>query len=264
MTNKPVTNALQTPIEAAAPSEEAAPNALPFNLTPADAAMVAAQTGELTEADFEKLVTGELAAEMESFGGVQLPRVKVPSGGGIAFEIPGADPDEPEVSKTITGTVIAHHAINRYYALGMDASEGKNNAPDCTSNDGVVGVPAVQGQGYGGLCADCPLNVFGSGKNGGKACSNRHRLLYLAEGQIFPWIVDVTPTSLKRMREYAAAQLIHLRRPLWALVTTIGLEKVKGASADYAEMTFKTVRTLTPAEAMAAKAKGEQYTTAGV
>ena len=186
-------------------------------------------------------------------------------GGGIAFETPSGDPESPNVSKSIVGTIVAHHAINRYYILGMDESETKNNPPDCYSNDGAVGIPAVEGQGYGGMCADCPLNVFGSGSNGvGKACSNRHRLLFLADGQIFPWIVDVTPTSLKKFREYAGAQLISFHRPPWALVTEISLSKVKGPKADYAEMQFRTTKQLDPMDALAMKAKGEQYTATGL
>ena len=72
------------------------------------------------ESEF-KLVTisGELAEavaeEMDGLGAIPFDKVKIPSGGGLAFEVPGEDEDNPDVVKEIRGVIVDHHPVNAYW-----------------------------------------------------------------------------------------------------------------------------------------------------
>ena len=57
-------------------------------------------------------------------------RVKLPAGGGTAFEIPSAESDESEMAKDITGVIVYNHPAYAYY---HDKYTGGNNPPDCGS-----------------------------------------------------------------------------------------------------------------------------------
>ena len=80
-------------------------------------------------------------------------RVKLPAGGGTAFEIPSADGEDSEMAKDITGVIVYNHPA--YY---HDKYNGGSNPPDCGSFDGVSGIGNP-----GGSCQNCPYNKFGSG-----------------------------------------------------------------------------------------------------
>ena len=107
-------------------------------------------------------------------------RVKLPAGGGTAFELPAADGEEAEMVKEITGVIVYNHPA---YALYMDKYAGGNNPPDCGSFDGIMGVGNP-----GGKCADCPYNKFGSGDGQSKLCKNKRLLYILREEELFPLI----------------------------------------------------------------------------
>ena len=47
----------------------------------------------------------ELAEDMEGMQ-MNFPRVKIPSGGSLQFEIPTGDPDNPDYAKTLTGIIL--------------------------------------------------------------------------------------------------------------------------------------------------------------
>ena len=82
-------------------------------------------------------------------------RVKLPAGGGTAFEIPSAEGEDSEMAKDITGVIVYNHPAYAYY---HDKYTGGNNPPDCGSFDGVNGIGNP-----GGNCQNCPYNKFGSG-----------------------------------------------------------------------------------------------------
>ncbi len=62
-------------------------------------------------------------------------RVKLPTGGAIAFEIPSTDGEDSEIAKDITGVIVYNHPAYAYY---RDKYNGGNNPPDCGSFDGVI------------------------------------------------------------------------------------------------------------------------------
>ena len=123
-----------------------------------------------------------------------LDRIRIPAGGGIAFEIPTLEGSDS--AKTIEGVVVGWKTVRGYYA---NAYDGSNNPPDCSSNDGEVGMGDP-----GGYCSDCPLNAWGSDPKGGKgkACAEKRMLFVLRKDDVLPIVIMVPPTSLKGIREY--------------------------------------------------------------
>ena len=108
---------------------------------------------------------GELFAEELDGLTPSFERIKIPAGGGLAFEVPGDDPDSPDSVKEFKAVILYHHPINCFYE---EEYTGGNNPPDCGSMDGKIGVCSESGEIK--YCSDCPNNKFGSAKNGGKAC----------------------------------------------------------------------------------------------
>lgn len=110
--------------------------------------------------------------ELDGLGPIPFDTVKVPSGGGIAFEVPSDDPESPDSEKSLVGVIVYHHCTNAYWANSFD---GKNEQPDCASMDGKNGIDRDSGELR--QCESCPLNQFGSAPDGkGKACKNMHRM----------------------------------------------------------------------------------------
>src|SRR5690606_29691000 len=77
-------------------------------------------------------------AMMEELEGLELTfdRVKIPSGGGLAFEIP-IDDDEVDTAKEIVGVVVDHHRVNAYWPT---LYSGQGQPPACSSMDGKIGM----------------------------------------------------------------------------------------------------------------------------
>lgn len=178
--------------------------------------------------------------------------VKIPSGGGLAFEIPGDDPDNPEMVKELVGIIIDHHPANAYWA---DEFSGQNATPDCMSNDGKMGIGNP-----GGNCANCQMNQWGSGRNGGRACKNTRRVYLLREGDIMPILLILPPSSLKNIADYLAKRIIAKGRRSYSVVTKVTLRKKQNKDGiTYSEAVFSVVRDLTPEEAEKAKKLSEQF-----
>lgn len=145
-------------------------------------------------------------------------RIKIPTGGGLTFEIPSDDPNNPDVVKEIVGVIVDHHPINAYWPQKF---EGQNNAPDCSSLDGKkgIGVP-------GGNCKNCPLNKFGSAPDGkGKACKNMHRVYILRNGETWPLLLTLPPTSIKPFADYLAKRILPKGLRSYGVITKITLKK---------------------------------------
>ena len=190
-----------------------------------------------------------MAAELEGLS-VSFDRVKVPSGGLTAFEMPGEDDDSPEVSKEFEAVILHHHAVRGYY---REEYAGGHTPPDCGSIDGRAGVGDP-----GGKCGECPLDKFGTGRNGGKACKERRRLYLLQEGQVFPLLYSVPSASLKPFAKYVLRLLTRGLVPSEA-VTRFSLKKaVSGGDLDYSEAAFKLARPLSDGEKGAVAAYAQE------
>lgn len=175
---------------------------------------------------------------------MSFPVLKVPSGGNLAFTLPGEDGD---VAKTLDVVIVDRFKANAYWENVFD---GNNNPPDCMSPD------AEFGYGYpGGECASCSLNQFGSDpKDGkGKACKNMVRTYILLEGEMLPWKLDIPPTSLRVFSDYISSVVLKGKHP-YGVVTRIGLETAKNTTGiTYSKLTFKAVGALTKEQTAASK-----------
>ena len=177
----------------------------------------------------------ELAEDMDGMQ-MNFPRVKIPSGGSLQFEIPTGDPDNPDYAKTLTGIILFNHPNNAYWPEG-DANDD-NATPLCSSTDGKLGVGTP-----GGSCAVCAMNQFGSAaERRGKACKNMRVLYLLRSGELVPLQLSLPPTSLKPFRQFIG-QAVSLRRR-----ATYGMKKMNNGKDDYSVATFRLLSDLSGAE----------------
>lgn len=180
----------------------------------------------------------------------QLERIKLPSGGMTAFEVPAGDGENTELAKEIEGVILYNHPVYSYY---REAYKGGNNPPDCGSFDGISGSGEP-----GGTCKTCPFNQFGSGEGKGKACKNRRMLYILRENEIFPMMLNLPTGSLKGFTKYVQSLLTRGKRP-HQVVTKISLRKASNSGGiDYSQAVFKAVRTLEEKEQQNIDSMSEQ------
>lgn len=211
-------------------------------------------TGDLAEA---------VAEEMDGLGSIPFDRVKIPSGGGLAFELPGEDEEDAESATELVGVILDHNPVNSYWA---NKFTGGNEQPDCSSFDGKQGV--VRDTGEIRNCESCPYNKFGS-DNAGKACKNIHRVFMLREGNPVPLILSLPPTSLKYMRNYIAKRVLLKGYRCWQVLTKITLKKEKSKDGiTYSRAAFAFIDALTPEQVQQAAAMRDMvksiYRTIGV
>lgn len=187
-----------------------------------------------------------LAEEME---GLQLsfPRIKIPSGGGLAFEIPGDDPENPDAEKEIVGIIVDHHPVNAYW---QNKYSGANNPPDCSSMDGKIGIDA---DGNRKPCNSCPMNDWGSSEDGrGKACKNMHRVYILREGEMLPLLLTLPPTSLKNISDYLGLRIVSKGLRSYGVVSKVSLKKAQNAGGiNYSQAVFALAGKLSPEQTKA-------------
>lgn len=197
---------------------------------------VKTQKAEVAVADKFEIVTGyeemdedtkaEFEDEMDDLdadGGIEAKRIKIPSGGGKAFEVETDDPDDPEVLKEIDGVILFTHHMNAYWAHAFGAADADGNtdkAPDCSSLDGKTGLDRTTGEVR--ECASCPYNQFGSAGYG-KACKNMRRLYIIRSGQPGVYLLTVPPTSMRDMNKSLKALMGKTKTPYTRQVVTLRL-----------------------------------------
>lgn len=182
-------------------------------------------------------VVQAMAEEMDGLT-LNFPRVKIPSGGGLAFEVPGDDPENPETEKEIVGVMVDHHPVNAYWA---EKYTGGNAAPDCSSMDGK--------NGDYGPCASCQFNEWESDPEGkrGKACKNMHRVYLLREDEIMPLLLTLPPTSLKNISDYLGLRVVSKGLRSYGVVTKVSLKKAQNAGGiEYSQAVFTLAGKLSP------------------
>lgn len=195
---------------------------------------------------------GFLGEEMDDCAGLEFSfdRIKIPSGGTTAFEVPGDSEDDVEMVKEITGVILYNHPAFSYYT---EKYTGGNNPPDCGSFDGVTGHGNP-----GDNCGSCPYNQFGSGDGQSKACKNRRMLYILQEGELFPQVLSLPTGSLKEFTKYVKRQLSKGRK-LNQVVTKISLKKATSSSGiSFSQAVFSMSRPLDLAERTAVANLTEQ------
>ena len=177
----------------------------------------------------------ELSEDMDGLR-LSLPRVKIPGGGALQFEIPSTDPDNPDYAKTLEGVILFNHAANSYWAEGEEYSD--NNPPLCQSMDGKLGYGNP-----GGLCASCAYNAFGSSSKGsGKACKNMRVLYLLRSGEMMPIQLSLPPTSIRPYTTFVNSAFLLRGRRVCSGLVQIGLRKGASNGFTYSVATFKKLR----------------------
>lgn len=192
----------------------------------------------------------------EGFSPADLDRVKVPSGGGTAWDIPDEHPE-----KIIEGVVVLKTPTRSFWFGGRGEDGAEDGPPDCQSPDAKIGIGAF-GAGSKpnptGECANCPMNVFGSatrGSGNGKACKEQMQVFLLREGSILPLQLSLPPTSLRGFRKYMT-RLASKAVPFYGVTTRFGLAVEKGNGQTYSVVVPERGRDLSPQEAQAARAYG--------
>ncbi len=174
----------------------------------------------------------------EDYEGLRLsfPRIKIPGGGNLQFEIPGDDPENPDYTRYIEGVILYNHDTCAYWPEGAEYDE--NVTPLCSSVDGKVGHGAP-----GGVCAACALNQYGSDPKGkGKACKNMRNLYILQSGGYMPILLSLPPTSLRPYSDFITTAFAARRRPIYAGVVQIGLKRADNGSNVYSVATFRLLQ----------------------
>ena len=86
----------------------------------------------------------ELQDQMEDLdpeSGITCRQIKVPSAGGIAYEVQGEDDGDADPMKEVEGVILFTHRLNGYWpnAFGT-ASNPEDKIPTCSSMDGKTGM----------------------------------------------------------------------------------------------------------------------------
>lgn len=162
-----------------------------------------------------------------------LPKIVVPAGGGIVWTVKTAN--GPVVKSEFVGIVLEVLRGKAYWEMSIDDSN-EMTPPDCRSDDCIYGVGVP-----GGLCEQCELNQFGSAKKGaGKACKDRSDIFLLDQSGILPTVLQVPPTSLKRLKDYGIA-LSNAGKIMTKTLTKISLSTEKKNGKDVSIMNFTRV-----------------------
>lgn len=190
-------------------------------------------------------------------GNLRFDKVKIPSGGGLSFEIIDENGEAKPVSELV-GVVLDHYPVNAYWE---GKYTGENNPPDCSSTDNVTGVIMVDGKSTGKrACADCPHNQWGSDPDGGKgkACKNMIRVYLVEEGSAFPVLLTLPPTSTGNWKDYMK-RLAGKMKSVYGVITKVKLEKDKSEGGImYSKATFSKFDELRSDEKQAIKSYAKQ------
>ncbi len=141
--------------------------------------------------DLREILSENLCGE--SLNASDLEMVKVPAAGGTNWMVQSIGGEV--ACKDITGVVV--FMMNRRSFWSKPMGEGGSEKPDCSSNDGVVGVGAP-----GGACSHCPMSEWGSGKNNSQACRQSRLIFVLRKDDILPICIKAPATSLKNLKSY--------------------------------------------------------------
>ena len=188
---------------------------------------------EMGDADFS---SEELAEDRDGFT-MSFPRIKIPAGGVLQFELPTGDPQHPDYSPTLTGVILFNHASCAYWPEGDEYSD--DVPPLCSSVDGKVGIGTP-----GGACAACVMNRFGSAPDGskGKACKNMRILYLLRSGEYMPLQINLPPTSIKPFKDFLNRAFMFRCRATCGSIVQIGLKRENNGTNDYSVATFKLLQ----------------------
>lgn len=187
----------------------------------------------------------------EKIGPLDLPRIKVPAGGGVGWEVPTLD--GTEVAQELVGVIIFHQIGRLYWKVPLDEGGG-NQPPDCWSEDGVYGTGLMADRissRIGRRCKcedDCPMSKFGTDPKGGRgqACKQSRKLFLIRPSDMMPVHVQIPPTSLQNSMAYML-RLTGAGKRYTDVLTRLKLEKATNrAGIVYAKVVFTAAGELPP------------------
>ena len=140
---------------------------------------------------------------------------------------------------------------SRQYYAGT-YQEGVVSAPDCWSADGEAPSPTIESPKHTN-CAQCPMNIAGSGQGTGRACRYTHRLAVLLENDIKGDVYELSlaATSLFGKGENGKMPLFQYAKQLAGHglnVTDVVTEFRFDTDSATPKMVFRAVRPLEVAE----------------
>ena len=185
----------------------------------------------------------------------EMDKATMPSGSGpAAWSVPSLDEDEPDAVKSLEGIILHFQPDRRYYMQGLSEG-GVAGPPDCWSGNGIEGIGNP-----GGVCEICPLNQWGSGKNGGKACPENRQVFLLQQKGYLPLLVQVPTTSVKPLNQYLM-RLVARGQAFHDVVTSFSLGKAvqRSGGIAYSKLVAKKVRDLSDEEQTAVKALAARF-----
>ena len=195
-------------------------------------------------------------SDLDPESGITCRKIKIPSGGGLAYEVQGEEETDVEYMKEIKAVVVFTHRVNGFWA-GAYGDDDQNKAPVCSSIDGKTGVRIDSGEVIS--CETCPLNQFASatdqkGEPGkGKACKNMRRLYLMMDNDPNFYLLTVPPTSIKDVNKQLA-KIMAGGTPYTGLVLKLTLEKTKNAAGvEYSKVVISKAGLLSTAVSAAAK-----------
>ena len=181
--------------------------------------------------DLREMIAENMGGELQPS---DLQRIRVPSGGGKAWEVVDEN-GEAQAVKTIGGVVLMARTQRAYWAEDFG---GGNEPPDCASLNGKVGHGNP-----GGDCSECPFNQFGSSGHA-KACKEMKLLFLLRPGLLLPEVVVLPPSSLGAWRKYAM-MLTSRGKAVSSVITEVGLYEAKSRDGiKYAQATLRASEAL--------------------
>ena len=209
--------------------------------------------------DFPLVATSDVAEALEDMEGEQLDAFDLPlihAGTGKSTEwVP--ERGARDVPPVVAG-VILRAQISRVYYPGEYTGGGE--VPACSSDDGKTGVGDP-----GGVCAQCPLDAFGSGEGNSKACSEKRMIYLLEPNAVIPMVVQVSAGSLRSWTAYLTSMANDGGYRRWT--SAINIETASGSHGPYPRLVFRPGERLTDesraavrdyAETMAAILKRKQ------
>lgn len=197
-------------------------------------------------------------ADLDAESGIDCRTIKLPAGGGLAYEVQGDDDDDVEYLKEITGVIIFTHRANGFWPGSYGSGDDGNKIPLCSSMDGKTGMRTDTGEIV--TCESCPYNQFGSAadekgnQSRGKACKNMRRLYIMRDGNPNIYLLTVPPTSIKEVNKQLTKIMGSKGIPYTNLIIGLKLEKAVNSNGIAYSKVIIEKKGLLPAEA-AAKAK---------
>lgn len=192
--------------------------------------------------------------DLDSESGISCRMVKIPSGGGLAYEVQGDDEDDVEYMKEVSGVIVFTHRLNAYWEKEYGAGDDGDKIPVCSSMDGKVGIRGDTGEVCD--CEHCPLNAYGTDIKGGKgkACKNMRRVYIMMDNDPNLYLLTVPPTSIKDVNKQLARIMGTKGIPYTGLIVSFKLEKATNAGGiAYSKVTIDKKGILPPAVAEMAK-----------